>query len=191
MLAGLYAERTGDDATISELWPAIEAALAWIDGPGDPDGDGFVEYYRATEKGLANQGWKDSQDAIFHADGGLAKGPIALAEVQGYVYCAKRLAARCARRLGRTEQARRLRAQADKLAERFDESFWCPGARDLCDGARRQQGALPRSQLERRACPVHRYRQARAGGQDRRSAAAPAVFLRLGNSHHRQHRAAL
>ena len=56
MLAGLYAERTGDDATIVELWPAIEAALAWIDGPGDPDGDGFIEYYRATEEGLANQG---------------------------------------------------------------------------------------------------------------------------------------
>src|SRR5712692_5675648 len=90
MLAGMYAERTGDDAIIVELWPAIEAALAWIDGAGDPDGDGFLEYYRATERGLANQGWKDSQDAIFHADGRLAQGPIALAEVQGYVYCAKR-----------------------------------------------------------------------------------------------------
>jgi Holliday junction resolvase RusA-like endonuclease len=78
MLAGLYAERTGDDATIVELWPAIEAALAWIDGPADADRDGFVEYYRATEQGLANQGWKDSHDAIFHADGRLAEGPIAL-----------------------------------------------------------------------------------------------------------------
>jgi glycogen debranching enzyme len=126
MLAGLYAERTGDDATIVELWPAIEAALAWIDGPGDADGDGFVEYYRATEQGLANQGWKDSQDAIFHADGRLARGPIALAEVQGYVYCAKLLAARCADRLGYGDLARRLGAQADELAQRFDASFWCP-----------------------------------------------------------------
>jgi glycogen debranching enzyme len=126
MLAGLYAERTGDDATIVELWPAIEAALAWIDGPGDPDGDGFIEYYRATEQGLANQGWKDSHDAIFHADGRLAEGPIALAEVQGYVYCAKNLAANCAERLGRTDRARRLRAEADLLAQRFDASFWCP-----------------------------------------------------------------
>jgi glycogen debranching enzyme len=126
MLAGLYAERTGDDATIVDLWPAIEAALSWIDGPGDPDGDGFIEYYRATEEGLANQGWKDSQDAIFHADGRLAEGPIALAEVQGYVYCAKLLAARCAKRLGRMRDARRLRAEADLLAERFDASFWCP-----------------------------------------------------------------
>ena len=126
MLAGLYAERTGDDATIVELWPAIEAALAWIDGPGDPDGDGFIEYYRATEEGLANQGWKDSQDAIFHADGRLAEGPIALAEVQGYVYSAKLLAARCAKRLGRMQDARRLKAEADLLAERFDSAFWCP-----------------------------------------------------------------
>jgi glycogen debranching enzyme len=126
MLAGLYAERTGDDAIIVELWPAIEAALFWIDGPGDLDGDGFVEYYRATERGLANQGWKDSEDAIFHADGRLAQGPIALAEVQGYVYCAKQVLARCAERLGWTERARLLKAQADQLAERFDASFWCP-----------------------------------------------------------------
>jgi glycogen debranching enzyme len=125
MLAGLYAERTGDDATITALWPAIEAALAWIDGPGDRDGDGFVEYFRATEQGLANQGWKDSYDAIFHADGRLAEGPIALAEVQGYVYCAKQLAARCAERLGRVECALRLRKEADLLAQRFDAQFWC------------------------------------------------------------------
>jgi glycogen debranching enzyme len=126
MLAGLYAERTGDDATVAELWPAIEAALSWIDGPGDPDGDGFIEYHRATDQGLANQGWKDSQDAIFHADGGLAQGPIALAEVQGYVYCAKQAAARCAQRLGWSDRARRLHAEADLLAGRFDASFWCP-----------------------------------------------------------------
>ena len=126
MLAGIYAERTGDDAIIVELWPAIEAALAWIDGAGDPDGDGFLEYYRATERGLANQGWKDSQDAIFHADGRLAQGPIALAEVQGYVYCAKQALARCTERLGWGERSQRLKAEADQLAERFDASFWCP-----------------------------------------------------------------
>src|SRR5882672_8132840 len=124
MLAGLYAERTGDDATTAELWPAIEAALAWIDGPGDRDGDGFIEYYRATEQGLANQGWKDSQDAIFHADGRLAEGPIALAEVQGYVYCAKRLAARCAWRMGREETARALDSEAARLADAFEAAFW-------------------------------------------------------------------
>jgi glycogen debranching enzyme len=126
MLAGLYAERTGDHATVVELWPAIEAALAWIDGCADRDGDGFVEYYRATETGLANQGWKDSHDAIFHADGRLAEGPIALAEVQGYVYAAKRLAARCARRMGRDAQAQALDAAAMRLAQAFEEAFWCP-----------------------------------------------------------------
>ncbi len=126
MLAGLYAERTGDDALLVELWPAIEAAIAWMNGPGDPDGDGFLEYYRATDQGLANQGWKDSADAIFHADGSLAEGPIALAEVQGYAYCAKHLAARAAKRLGHPDLAERLAAQAHELAERFDASFWCP-----------------------------------------------------------------
>ena len=69
MLAGAYTEHTGDIETLRELWPNIEAALGWIDGPGDPDRDGFVEYHRANENGLVNQGWKDSHDAIFHADG--------------------------------------------------------------------------------------------------------------------------
>jgi glycogen debranching enzyme len=125
LLAGLYVERTGDDQTLGELWPAIEAALAWIDGPGDPDRDGFVEYQRATEQGLANQGWKDSFDAIFHADGRLAEGYIALAEVQGYVFAGKRLAARCAKRLGMPEKAGQLMTEARELAERFEDAFWC------------------------------------------------------------------
>jgi len=126
LLAGLYVERTGDDATLRELWPAIEAALRWIDGPGDADGDGFVEYQRATEQGLANQGWKDSYDAVFHADGRLAEGAIALAEVQGYVFAGKQLAARCARRLGLPGKAEALQQQAAQLAARFEEAFWCP-----------------------------------------------------------------
>ena len=125
LLAGLYVERTGDEATLAELWPAIEAALQWIDGPGDPDKDGFVEYRRATEQGLANQGWKDLFDAIFHADGQLAEGYIALAEVQGYVFAGKRLAARCARRLGLNDRAANLESDAQRLAERFEEAFWC------------------------------------------------------------------
>ncbi len=125
LLAGLYAERTGDDETLVELWPSIEAALRWIDGPGDPDKDGFVEYQRASEQGLANQGWKDSYDAIFRADGRLAEGYIALAEVQGYVFAGKRLAARCAKRMGLFERARQLDAEAVELAERFESAFWC------------------------------------------------------------------
>lgn len=125
LLAGLYVERTGDEETLRELWPALEAALRWIDGPGDPDQDGFVEYQRASEQGLANQGWKDSFDAIFHADGKLAEGYIALAEVQGYVYAGKQLAARCARRLGLLERAHKLESEARVLAERFEAAFWC------------------------------------------------------------------
>ena len=126
MLAGLYVQRTGDVATLKELWPAIEAALAWMDGPGDPDGDGFLEYHRANEKGLVNQGWKDSFDSIFHADGSLAQGPIALAEVQGYVYAAKQLAAYCARVLRLDARATALESQAHALARQFEEMFWCP-----------------------------------------------------------------
>jgi glycogen debranching enzyme len=125
LLAGLYVERSGDDALLAELWPSIEAALHWIDTDGDVDRDGFVEYHRKTEKGLANQGWKDSYDAIFHADGRFAEGPIALAEVQGYVYAAKQVAARCARRLRKDDRANQLEAQAARLAERFEDAFWC------------------------------------------------------------------
>lgn len=140
MLAGLYVQRTGDDATLKELWPAIDRALGWIDGPGDPDRDGFVEYQRATDQGLQNQGWKDSYDAIFHADGKLAEGNIALAEVQGYVFAAKRLAARCARRLGLGDRAAELERQAEKLAAQFERAFWCEelGTYALAlDGAKR------------------------------------------------------
>jgi glycogen debranching enzyme len=125
MLAGYYAKRTGDYALIGELWPAIERALAWIDGPGDRDGDGFIEYQLAAERGLSNQGWKDSHDSVFHADGRLAEGPIALVEPQAYVYAARRLAAECARKLGYAERAAQLEAQAEALRARFEEAFWC------------------------------------------------------------------
>ena len=93
--------------------------------PAIPDRDGFVEYCRASDQGLANQGWKDSYDAIFHADGRLAEGHIALAEVQGYVFAAKQLAARCAARLGNDAMAGKLAAEAKLLAERFEAAFWC------------------------------------------------------------------
>jgi glycogen debranching enzyme len=125
LLAGLYVERTNDEETLAELWPAIEAGLRWIDGAGDPDRDGFVEYQRASEQGLANQGWKDSYDAIFHVDGRLAEGYIALAEVQGYVFAGKQLAARCAARLGMHDKAKKLETEASQLAERFEDAFWC------------------------------------------------------------------
>ena len=124
MLAGLYAERTGDDDDRRAV--AGDRGGARLDRrSGDADRDGFVEYTAATEQGLANQGWKDSHDAIFHADGRLAEGPIALAEVQGYVFAAKRLAARCASRMGLTERARALDSAAARLADAFEAAFWC------------------------------------------------------------------
>jgi glycogen debranching enzyme len=125
LLLGEYFRRTGDLATVRSLWPHAEAALAWIDRYGDRDGDGFVEYHRQTSEGLANQGWKDSFDAIFHHDGRLAEGPIALCEVQGYVYGAKRHAAVLADALGYAERATALAAQADALRHLFESRFWC------------------------------------------------------------------
>lgn len=126
MLAGMYFERTGDRELMFELWPHMEAALRWIDEYGDRDSDGFVEYYRETDSGLANQGWKDSHDAIFHADGSDAEGPIALCEVQGYVYAAKRSIAVMAEQAEHPELALRLTDEAERLRDRFERSFWCP-----------------------------------------------------------------
>ncbi len=125
MLAGAYYERTGDLAFMEKLWPHIEPALAWIDTYGDHDGDGFVEYIRKSTTGLDNQGWKDSHDSIFHENGDLAEGPIALCEVQAYVYDAKQCAARLALALGHAERAAELRQQADRLKAQFDTAFWC------------------------------------------------------------------
>lgn len=124
ILAGAYLERTDDVETIREIWPNIQAALKWIDEFGDSDGDGFVEYSRKSSSGLTNQGWKDSYDSIFHANGELAKAPIALVEVQAYVYGAKRRAAEIAMRLGYGELAEELSGQAELLRKRFHEAFW-------------------------------------------------------------------
>ena len=125
VLTGEYFRRTGDLATVRALWPHVQAALQWIDTYGDPDGDGFVEYHRKNANGLINQGWKDSHDAIFHEDGRTAEGPIALCEVQGYVYAAKRHAAALASTLGHPAASTTLSQQAEALREKFEEAFWC------------------------------------------------------------------
>jgi glycogen debranching enzyme len=125
MLVGEYFARTGDLNTVRLLWPNVMAALQWIDTAGDPDRDGFVEYYRQSATGLVNQGWKDSSTAIFHANGELAKGPIALCEVQGYVFAGKRHAATLALALGEATTAARLEAEAEKLRQNFEAAFWC------------------------------------------------------------------
>ena len=124
MLAGAYLERTDDITTLNALWPHIEAALSWIEEHGDRDRDGFVEYHRQTDQGLANQGWKDSHDSVFHADGALARGPIALVEVQAYVYGAWRAAELIARRLGHEERARNLAIRAAAFRRLFDSHFF-------------------------------------------------------------------
>jgi glycogen debranching enzyme len=126
MVAGAYDAAVGDTAFLREIWPNILRALAWIEGPGDPDHDGFIEYARETEQGLANQGWKDSHDAVFNTDGSLARGPLALVEVQGYVYSAKIAASRMAARLGDEALSRRLLEDATILQARFEEKFWQP-----------------------------------------------------------------
>jgi glycogen debranching enzyme len=115
---------TGDLDFVRSLWPNALAALNWIDTWGDRDGDGFVEYQRRTPAGLLNQGWKDSGDAIRHRDGGLAVAPIALVEIQGYVFDAKRRLAHLADRLGDAELAARLTKEAEELRRRFEAAFW-------------------------------------------------------------------
>ena len=181
LLAGLYVERTGDIADASpNCGRRSRRRSAWIDGPGDRDGDGFVEYQRASEQGLANQGWKDSHDAIFHADGRLAEGEIALAEVQGYVYAAKRMAARCARRLGHDDVARRLDGEASRLAEQFEAAFWCPRARDLRAGARWRQETVRGAHLQCRTSAVHRHRRSRSRRRGRNGLIAAAISFPAG-----------
>jgi glycogen debranching enzyme len=124
-LAGAYYERTADRELIERLWPNLESALQWIERYGDGDGDGLIEYQRHSDDGLLHQGWKDSDDAICHADGSLAEGPIALCEVQGYAYAAWRAGAKLAALLGHARRADELRRKAEALRERFELLFWC------------------------------------------------------------------
>lgn len=124
MLAGMYYRHTADITTIKKLWPNIKAALNWIDNYGDLDGDGFVEYKHKAENGLTNQGWKDSHDSVMYKNGELCEPPIALCEVQGYVYAAKNFASMLAEVLGETEFAQQLKTQAAQLKQKFNEVFW-------------------------------------------------------------------
>ena len=125
VLAGAYFDRTGDHQFLERLWPHVDRALRWIDQYGDVDADGFVEYARHPRAGLVQQGWKDSNDSVFHDDGRIAEPPIALCEVQSYVYAAKLAAARLNRVLGDVNQAGELEVQAELLRTKFEEKFWC------------------------------------------------------------------
>ena len=124
-LAGEYLSHSADVPFIESIWPNIEAALNWMDTYGDVDGDGFVEY-TGSERGLVQQGWKDSHDSVFHADGSLAEPPIALCEVQAYAFWAKRNAASVARALGKRGRAVQLEEQAETLRRSFENAFWLP-----------------------------------------------------------------
>jgi glycogen debranching enzyme len=124
LLLGTYYRWTGDLGFCRRLLPNVERALEWVETYGDPDGDGFVEYQRSSPRGLTNQGWKDSHDSVVHVDGKLAEGPIALAEVQSYVYLAKLRLADVFEALGDRDRAAALRAQAASLKVAFNERFW-------------------------------------------------------------------
>jgi glycogen debranching enzyme len=124
VLAAAYYQRTADLEFLSGLWPHVLAALEWVEHYGDRDGDGFVEYARQTDHGLVQQGWKDSNDSVFYSDGKLADGPIALCEVQSYVYAAKLGIAEVARALGHDALAEKLIAEAEELRTKFEAAFW-------------------------------------------------------------------
>lgn len=124
LLAGMYFDRTGNKDFLESIWPNILAALDWIDQYGDADHDGFVEYQARSERGLIHQGWKDSHDAVFHSDGALANAPIALCEVQAYVYGARLAASRIAESFGQTGFAQQQMLKARELQEKFESKFW-------------------------------------------------------------------
>ena len=184
LLLAHYFERTGDRAFVESLWPNVEAALHWIDRYGDRDGDGFVEYERQSADGLLHQGWKDSDDALFHADGSPARGSVALCEVQGYVYAARRAAALLAAALGDANRSTELRIRRSHCAgvsnrrsgaRRFPPTHWPWTATNSPAGCG----------LERRTVPVHRHRQPRARPADGAHSFGSRVVLRLGGSYDR------
>lgn len=133
------------ESTVRALLPAADAALSWMERYGDRDGDGFLEYQRATDRGLANQGWKDSWDGVNDAVGRLAEPPVALAEVQGYAYAAWLARADLADAVGEPATAAACRSRAEKLQQLFADHFWMPGEGCYAvalDGEKRQVDAI-------------------------------------------------
>ncbi len=141
MLAGAYHRWTADLTTLAELRPALDAAVEWMRTYGDLDGDGFIEYRRRSPAGLVNQGWKDSEDSVIHADGSRAEPPIALVEVQGYAYLARMRIADVYDELGERDVAAELRREATRLRRAFNDAFWMPEEDTYAlalDGSKRQ-----------------------------------------------------
>ncbi|KVN68053.1 amylo-alpha-1,6-glucosidase [Burkholderia ubonensis] len=128
VLAGAYVEHTGDDALIDELWPALDRAIQWVSDKCDRNPYGLLDYQRTSERGLANQGWKDSHDSVFHADGRFPDGPIALVEVQAYACAAFDAMSACSQRRGHAADATRYALRARTLREQVEALFWMPDA---------------------------------------------------------------
>jgi glycogen debranching enzyme len=155
---------TADEQLVKDMLPHAYRALDWIDHYGDLDGDGFIEYARRSPKGLTNQGWKDSWDAIIHRDGEMARPPIALCEVQGYVYEAKYKMASLMRSFGDIRTADRLKRDAADMAKRFEKAFWMPSRNFYAmalDGQKRQCQVIssnPGHLLFTRMLPLERAR---------------------------------
>lgn len=124
MLAGAYAQRTGDLEFLDGVWPALERAIGWVEGAGDSNRDGLVDYARGLGSGLANQGWKDSNDSVFHADGSDPAGPIALVEVQGYVFAAFLAMAEMSILRGDAAAAARYASRAETMRSAIEDRFW-------------------------------------------------------------------
>jgi glycogen debranching enzyme len=124
ILVAEYYRWTRDKEFIKELRKTIEGCLEWIDKYGDKDGDLFIEYERKSKRGLINQGWKDSWNSVAHTDGNFAEPPIALSEVQGYVYMAKKEISEVFQDLGETRKAKRLKREAEELKKKFNQEFW-------------------------------------------------------------------
>ena len=153
MLAGAYLRATADKDFIEEIWPNVRRALEWMEKYGDRNGDGFVRYARMNERGIVNQSWKDSDDSMFHANGRLATGSVASAEVQGYAYAAWIAGAKMARRFGEDDLAANWDRRAESLRDRFHKAFWCDsigtygvaldGEHNLCSVTGFQQRAMP------------------------------------------------
>ena len=191
LLAGASYERTGDRPLIDSIWSNIESALRWIDQHGDVDGDGFVEYARRTPQGLIQQGWKDSQDSVFHDNGELAEAPIALAEVQAYVYGARLAGASLARVRGDVSRADTLTSQANTLRARFEDAFWSDRLQTYAlalDGQKRPC-AVPL--VQRRAVPVDGSPATGSRTKGCPVAARSGYVFRLGHPDHRRRRSAL
>jgi glycogen debranching enzyme len=169
LLAGAYLKRTNDVKFCCTVWPAIRAALDWIDRFGDADRDGFLEYRCGASGGLQNQGWKDSDNSIFHRDGSLAKGAIALVEVQAYVAAAKRAASEIALAVGEPDYAAALVMQADRLQEAINSRFWCEeiGTYALAlDGEKRPCAIRTSNAGHVLYCGVADHKKARLVGRD-------------------------